>query len=240
MVFACVWADRVHEEHHERPGSLRRGFPVLPKSSAQKSRAGGGAPEPDREEDPEPQEGACPDVCMRVREQEWWFETESEKTSWEITFWCRFTKASSVSTELLPVRGRRGLLLKGTLYLGYHSCGRRTEEVFTHWKRCCNPSVWFVLFFFSGGDCPDVGQWHLQQQAGDVQDVEGVLHPDHHHQQSRGLHLLRRAQKVIDGQDLTTFPDCSLPSLSNQVQWTLIRHKLPWARTPRTCDETSK
>lgn len=54
--------------------------------------------------------------------------------------------------------------------------------------------------FLPGGCCPDVGQWHLQQQAGDVPDVEGLLHPDHHHQQSPGLHLLRRPQEVIGGQ----------------------------------------
>lgn len=74
----------------------------------------------------------------RVREKEWWFKTESDKTSWEITFWCRLTKAPSVSTELLPVGGRGGLL-KGTVYSGFHSSGRR--GVFIHWKRCCNPAV---------------------------------------------------------------------------------------------------
>lgn len=238
VLFASLWADRVHEEHHEGPGSLRRRFPVLPESSAQKSRAGGGAPEPDRGDDPEPEEGACLDVCMSVRGEWWWFKTESEKTSWEITFWCHLTKASLVSTELLPARGRGGILLKGTLYLGFHSSGRRgcllTER-----------GALIPLWFPPGGCCPDVGQWHLQQQAGDVQDVEGLLRPDHHHQQSRGLHLLRRAQEVIDGQGLTTFPDHPLPSLSNQVQsntaserWSGISYHGRGLSLP--CDETKK
>lgn len=165
-------------------------------------------------------------------------KTESEKTSWEITFWCHLTKASLVSTELLPARGRGGILLKGTLYLGFHSSGRRgcllTER-----------GALIPLWFPPGGCCPDVGQWHLQQQAGDVQDVEGLLRPDHHHQQSRGLHLLRRAQEVIDGQGLTTFPDHPLPSLSNQVQsntaserWSGISYHGRGLSLP--CDETKK
>lgn len=70
FVFASVWSDQVHEEHHEGPGSLRCRFPVVPKSSAQKYRAGGSAPEPDRGDNPEPEEGACLDVCMRESQRE--------------------------------------------------------------------------------------------------------------------------------------------------------------------------
>lgn len=64
FVFASVWSDQVHGEHHEGPGSLRCRFPVVPESSAEKYRAGGSAPEPDGGDDPELEEGACLDVCM--------------------------------------------------------------------------------------------------------------------------------------------------------------------------------
>lgn len=69
FVFACVWADRMHEEHHDGPESLRRRFPIVPESAAQKSRSGGGAPEPGRGDDPEPEEGACLHVCMSQSER---------------------------------------------------------------------------------------------------------------------------------------------------------------------------
>lgn len=57
FAFASIWADQVHEEHHEGPGSLRRRLPVLPESSAQKSGARGGAPAADRGDDAGPEEG---------------------------------------------------------------------------------------------------------------------------------------------------------------------------------------
>lgn len=215
FVPATVWADPVHEEHHEGPGSLRRCFPVVSGSSTQKSPGGGGAPEQDRKDDPEPEGGVCLHVCMseRVREEEWSFKTGNEKTSWEITCWCSLTKASSLSTDLLPIRGRGGLLLlKGNVVLVF-------SLFWEEWRGSGGgvSSLKALLWFPPGGRCQGVGRWHLQQQTGDVQDDEGLLHPDHHHQQGRGLHLLRRAQEMMDAPVLTTFPDRPRPSLSNQV-----------------------
>ncbi|XP_029699630.1 interleukin-12 subunit alpha isoform X1 [Takifugu rubripes] len=84
----------------------------------------------------------------------------------------------------------------------------------THFKSMKQAVI--LLWLLPGQRCQPVGQQLLQQQAEDVEDDEGLLHPGHHHQQSRGLHRLRRAQEVSCVQ--TTIPDRPLPSLSNQVK----------------------
>lgn len=130
-------------------------------------------------------------ICAWERKTERVRIQERERKSWEITLWCHLTKSSLVCTVLLPVRGR--LLLTGTgfgFHSGVSSSGRGGAD-FKSMKQAV-----MLLWLLPGQRCQPVGQQLLQQQAEDVQDDEGLLHPHHHHQQSCGLHRLGRAQEV--------------------------------------------
>lgn len=178
------------EEHHAGLSPLCCCFSVLHQLSSQKSRAGSCTSEPNSRNDPEFEEGV---FNMPYHNS----KTEVRENVQGNNIWKLSHQIFLGLHRAAPWRQTQSSLQRYFFLFVYYSLITPREKTPRSFGWCvCVFSLLFVLCCLPDGRHPGVGGRHLQQQAGDVQDDEGLLHANHHHQPRHGLHLLGRAQDV--------------------------------------------